>query len=324
MDEPLGNAIMYETQNRTAPATYNADGHINVYIWDMDETLILLKSLLDGTFGAAFGGSKDTQKGIEIGKRWENHILQVCDEMFFYEQIENYNEPFLDAVSDYDDGRDLSDYDFCNDGFSVPYDDANKRKLAYRHRIIAQKYAQGLQNVLDEAMIKLWNDLYELTDSYTDGWLSSARALLDQIANGRKWLEDHVELDDTTDCAVAKCQNINALVTSGSLIPSLVKCLLFRYGDLISQENVYSSWEVGKLQCFRWIKERFAGEKVRFCVIGDGLEECRAAETMQWPFMQVDFRPGGVHRFPGLTLRTVGYYMDVIYGSSYAEDGDEN
>lgn len=57
-------------------------------------------------------------------------------------QIEKNNEPFLDSLIEYDDGRHLSDYDFKNDGFSFPYDDSNKRKLAYRHRSIAEKYSQ--------------------------------------------------------------------------------------------------------------------------------------------------------------------------------------
>lgn len=59
----------------------------NVYIWDMDETLILLKSLLNGAFAEAFNGSKDVKKGFELGRTWENHILQMCDDFFFYEQV---------------------------------------------------------------------------------------------------------------------------------------------------------------------------------------------------------------------------------------------
>ena len=59
-------------------------------------------------------------------------------------QIENYNKPFLDALIQYDDGRDLSGYDFDQDGFGPPHDDDNKRKLAYRHRDIAQKYEKVL------------------------------------------------------------------------------------------------------------------------------------------------------------------------------------
>lgn len=61
-------------------------------------------------------------------------------------QIENYNEPFLNSLTEYDDGRDLSIYDFENDGFTSPFDDSNERKLAYRHRSIAEKYAKVLFN----------------------------------------------------------------------------------------------------------------------------------------------------------------------------------
>ncbi|XP_074566577.1 protein phosphatase EYA-like isoform X1 [Curcuma longa] len=280
--------------------SFESSKPMTVYVWDMDETLILLKSLLDGTYAEAFNGSKDKRKGIEIGKQWENHILQVCDEHFFYEEIEDYNEPYLDALNEYDDGRDLSKYNFHNDGFGFPYDDWNKRKMAYRHRAIKEKYSQGLYKILDQQTVKSWNDMYDLTDSYTDGWLSSAHAMLKQTLKR------------------TKCQNINVLVTSGSLIPSLVKCLLYQLDDVIPANNVYSSWEVGKLRCFSWIKERFGSENVRFCVIGDGNEECEAAQTMGWPFIRIDHQPSSPYRFPGLTMKSVQSYIDVAYESSDA------
>ncbi|KAG0503040.1 hypothetical protein HPP92_003112 [Vanilla planifolia] len=298
--------------------------HTNVYIWDMDETLILLKSLLDGTFAQAFFGLKDPQKGIEIGKLWEKKILQVCDEHFFYEQIEDYNEPFLSALIDYDDGKDLSDYDFSGDGLSFPDDDCNKKKLAYRHRTIANKYTKGLRNLLDESMMKQCDDLYMTTDSYVDAWLSSGRALLEQISSRSKLAFQPVLPENTHGGIDVKCQDINVLVTSGSLIPSLVKCMLFHLDDLIFSDNVYSSWEVGKLQCFSWIRERFNGPWTRFCVIGDGMEECEAAERMHWPFIKVDFRPKGLHRLPSLTVRMIEHYMGVIYGPSDADDDDDD
>ena len=91
--------------------------------------------------------------------------------------------------------------------------------------------------------------------------------------------------------------------------------------------SVYSSWEVGKLQCFKWIKEQFSGPKIKFCVIGDGPEECRAAMIMRWPFVQIDPSPstggGSGHRFPGLTLKTLGYYMEAVYGGSDTEPAAE-
>ncbi|XP_010269985.1 PREDICTED: eyes absent homolog 2 [Nelumbo nucifera] len=300
------------------------DQKMNVYIWDMDETLILLKSLLNGTYAEAFNGSKDIKRGIEIGKMWEKYILQVCDDYFFYEQIENYNMPCLDALNEYDDGLDLSDYDFSKDGFGPPYDDLNKRKLAYRHRIIAHKYEQGLQNILDQETMKLWSDLYDFTDSYTDGWLSSARLFLEQCSQGNKVTNHFVASPtDVAESTNREFQNVNILVTSGSLIPSLVKCMLFRLDDLITHGNVYSSWEAGKPQCFSWIEERFRGPNVQFCVIGDGWEECEAAQTMQWPFVKIDLRPGSSHRFPGLTLKTVGHYFSVVYGNPNKQNDED-
>jgi len=79
---------------------------------------------------------------------------------------------------------------------------------------------------------------------------------------------------------------------------------------------------VGKIQCFRWIKERFNRPNVRFCVFGDGWEECEAAEIMRWPFVKIDPRPGKLHRFPGLTLTTVSHYFSVVYGRPNNEDED--
>lgn len=60
---------------------------LDVYVWDMDETLVLLNSLLKSSYAEAFNGLKDVQKGVEIGRMWENLILQTCDDYFFYEQV---------------------------------------------------------------------------------------------------------------------------------------------------------------------------------------------------------------------------------------------
>jgi eyes absent family protein 1 len=79
----------------SADATRDEIKIMNVYIWDMDETLILLKSLLDGSYAGAFDGLKDHDKSVDIGKRWENLILELCDEHFFYEEVSS--TPLLSA-----------------------------------------------------------------------------------------------------------------------------------------------------------------------------------------------------------------------------------
>lgn len=298
------------SQDSIANTENKGDQRVIVYIWDMDETLILLKSLLNGTYAEGFNGSKDIQKGIDIGKLWERYILDICDDYFFYEQVEHYNQPFIDYLIQYDDGRDLSDYDFDKDGLGAPDDDINKRKLAFRHRIIGQKFKQGLHNILDEKRLEHWNDLYDMTDNFTDGWLSSARTFLQLCSGHQELLASQVTGTDETDF-----RHINILVTSGSLIPSLVKCLLFKLDTVFTYDKVFSSWDVGKTQCFSWIRDRFGGPNVQFCVIGDGIEECEGAEAMKWPFIQIDPKPSGFHRFPGLTQKTIGHYLSVVYGS---------
>ncbi|KAL4346755.1 hypothetical protein GQ457_17G020160 [Hibiscus cannabinus] len=132
-------------------------------------------------------------KGVEIGKMWEKHIFQISDDFFFYEQvclrflhlscsfysytiynvvqIENCNKPFLEALRKYDDGQDLSDYDFNRDGSSSPHDDLNKRKLAYRHRGVANKYKHWIKERFDTRNIRFCG--------IGDGWeeCEAARAM---------------------------------------------------------------------------------------------------------------------------------------------------
>ncbi|KAL5187606.1 Eyes absent [Glycine soja] len=180
----------------------------------------------------------------------------------------------------------------------------------------------GLRNILDNKTIKLWDELYDKTDEYTDRWLSSARTFLKECSGEDKDAVYSIAFANPSSNST-NAKHVNVLVTSGSLVPSLVKCMLFHLDSLITHGNVYSSWEVGKIQCFRWIKERFNHPNVRFCVIGDGWEECEAAEIMRWPFVKIDPRPGKLHRFPGLTLTTISHYFSVVYGRPDNENGEE-
>ncbi|WVZ82929.1 hypothetical protein U9M48_030132 [Paspalum notatum var. saurae] len=276
---------------------------MNVYIWDLDETLILLRSLLNGSYAGAFDGLKDSYECFQIGKQWENIIIELCNEHFFFDEMIRYNEPYLNALSEFDDGRDLASFDFEADCFASFHGAVDKRRRVYRLHAIGEKYVKGLEKILDQDMLKVSTDLYDLTDKYTDGWLTSAHKLL----------EDALGKSAEAPAAV-NSSSIHCIVTAGALIPCLAKCLLYRLDDVVSSENVYSSLKVGKLQCFKWIKERFDNPNVRFCVIGDGREEFRAAQTMKWPFIKIEFPPDAPHRFPGLDMPTVQAYMDAKNG----------
>lgn len=86
---------------------------------------------------------------------------------------------------------------------------------------------------------------------------------------------------------------------------------------------VYSSWEVGKLQCFTWIKDQYDSPQTHFCAIGDGHEECNAAQSLKWPFIKVDFRPGNPNRFPGLNKGTLRSYISVMYGTPQSDEEEK-
>lgn len=58
-----------------------------VFVWDLDETLIIFQTLLDGRYVQHFDGFKDSAKAVGLGRRWERLILEVCDDYFFYNQV---------------------------------------------------------------------------------------------------------------------------------------------------------------------------------------------------------------------------------------------
>lgn len=56
-------------------------------------------------------------------------------------------------------------------------------------------------------------------------------------------------------------------VTSGQLVPSLAKLLLFRLADHIGAHNLWSSRHCGKAACFERVRQRF-GPGCRYVVVG--------------------------------------------------------
>lgn len=65
-----------------------------------------------------------------------------------------------------------------------------------------------------------------------------ARAFLKECSGENKDVVSSIAYANTsTDSTNAKHQHVNVLVTAGSLIPSLVKCLLFHLDSLITHGN---------------------------------------------------------------------------------------
>ncbi|PNI59722.1 EYA2 isoform 6, partial [Pan troglodytes] len=57
-----------------------------VFVWDLDETIIIFHSLLTGTFASRYG--KDTTTSVRIGLMMEEMIFNLADTHLFFNDLE--------------------------------------------------------------------------------------------------------------------------------------------------------------------------------------------------------------------------------------------
>ncbi|XP_063833706.1 eyes absent homolog 2 [Ostrinia nubilalis] len=250
-----------------------------VFIWDLDETIIIFHSLLTGTYATKY--NKDTQQIVQLGFRMEEMIFSLADTHFFFNDVEDCDQEHIDAVAADDNGQDLSAYNFASDGFHAGAAGAGlcapgvrggvdwMRKLAFRYRKIKDtynNYRNSVGGLLGPTKREQWLQLRAELEQATDNWLTLACKCLNMI-NSRE------------NC-------VNVLVTTTQLVPALAKVLLFGLGGVFPIENIYSATKTGKETCFEKIKQRF-GERCTYVVIGDGQDEEAAAKAKNYPFWRV-------------------------------------
>nr|AHA91757.1 Eya [Euprymna scolopes] len=251
-----------------------------VFVWDLDETIIIFHSLLTSTYAQRYG--KDPPGSVTLGLRMEEMIFNLADTHLFFNDLEECDQVHIDDVSSDDNGQDLSTYNFATDGFHAAATNTNlciatgvrggvdwMRKLAFRYRRIKEIYNSYRNNVgglLGPQKREQWLQLRQEIENMTDSWLTMALKSLN-IINSR------------SNC-------VNVLVTTTQLVPALAKVLLYGLGGVFSIENIYSATKIGKESCFERIVSRF-GRKCTYVVVGDGRDEEAAAKQMNWPFWRI-------------------------------------
>lgn len=93
----------------------SAKGPDRVFIWDLDETIIIFHSLITGTFANRY--SKDPIRMNYLATSMEELIFNMADHHFFFNDIESCDQVHIDDVSSDDNGQELTNYDFRSDGF---------------------------------------------------------------------------------------------------------------------------------------------------------------------------------------------------------------
>uniref|UniRef100_A0AAY4D0Q3 Eyes absent homolog n=1 Tax=Denticeps clupeoides TaxID=299321 RepID=A0AAY4D0Q3_9TELE len=251
-----------------------------VFVWDLDETIIVFHSLLTGSYAQKYG--KDPPMAVTLGLRMEEMIFNLADTHFFFNDLEECDQVHIDDVSSDDNGQDLSTYSFATDGFHAAATSASlclatgvrggvdwMRKLAFRYRRVKELYSTYKNNVgglLGPAKRDAWLQLRAEVEALTDSWLTNALKSLSIISS-------------RSNC-------VNVLVTTTQLIPALAKVLLYSLGPAFPIENIYSATKIGKESCFERVMQRF-GRKVVYVVIGDGVEEEQAAKKHNMPFWRI-------------------------------------
>ncbi|XP_054970109.1 eyes absent homolog 4 isoform X10 [Pan paniscus] len=241
-----------------------------VFVWDLDETIIVFHSLLTGSYAQKYG--KDPPMAVTLGLRMEEMIFNLADTHLFFNDLEECDQVHIDDVSSDDNGQDLSTYSFATDGFHAAASSANlclptgvrggvdwMRKLAFRYRRVKELYNTYKNNVgglLGPAKRDAWLQLRAEIEGLTDSWLTNALKSLSIIST-------------RSNC-------VNVLVTTTQLIPALAKVLLYSLGGAFPIENIYSATKIGKESCFERIVSRF-GTNITYVVIGDGRDEEHAA-----------------------------------------------
>uniref|UniRef100_A0A8D8R7J3 Eyes absent homolog n=2 Tax=Cacopsylla melanoneura TaxID=428564 RepID=A0A8D8R7J3_9HEMI len=284
-----GNTSVPLNPNQCPPSpTSTIGGHQikeRVFIWDLDETIIIFHSLLTGSYASKHG--KTIQDVVHLGQKMEELIYGIADNHFFFNEVEDCDQVHIDDVSTDDNGQDLSGYNFSSDGFrssvlNVPSAPPGlclasgvrggvdwMRKLAFRYRKIKEiynNYRHSVEGLLTHQKRDEWIELRAEIERVTDNWLSMAIKCLETIKQR------------------PNCTNV--IVINTQLIPSLAKILLFGLGGIFDVENIYSSTKIGKESCFERIVTRF-GRKCTYVVIGDGPEEENAAKQRIFPFWRI-------------------------------------
>ncbi|KAM4550113.1 protein phosphatase EYA3 [Fundulus diaphanus] len=252
-----------------------------IFLWDLDETIIIFHSLLTGTYAQKFG--KDPATMLNLGLQMEELIFELADTHLFFNDLEECDQVHIEDVASDDNGQDLSNYNFLADGFSGSGGGGGAaggaagvqggvewmRKLAFRYRRLKEIYSSYKGNVgglLSPVKRDLLLRLQAEIESVTDSWLATAlKSLLLIQSRG-------------------KCMNV--LVTTTQLVPALAKVLLYGLGEVFPVENIYSATKIGKESCFERIVSRF-GKKVTYVVIGDGRDEEFAAKQHNMPFWRI-------------------------------------
>ncbi|XP_065183172.1 eyes absent homolog 3-like isoform X2 [Sycon ciliatum] len=269
-------------RRRKSQPVDDGDPGRKIFIWDLDETLLLYSSLLDGSFAKTM--DLDCHRMDHLGRTLEKLIFALSDSSFFLKDLEKSDQCHIEDVVQDGTVVDLRDYDFANDGFTPTSPEASGEMEAavqqQWYRQLANRYLQ-IQNTWSRARTTALTDLLPMDQVKENEQLQQE---LDQNAESwhRTVLRCLALISSRSNCS-------NVVVSSCHFVPTLSKLLLYGMAPHFPLSGVYGSASCGKEACIERIKARFGG-KCTYLVIGNGGEEEAASRKLDlifWPIRKV-------------------------------------
>lgn len=105
-DQSRKNMTGKNRGKRKADASSSQDSELErVFLWDLDETIIIFHSLLTGSYAQKYG--KDPTVVIGSGLTMEEMIFEVADTHLFFNDLEECDQVHVEDVASDDNGQDL-------------------------------------------------------------------------------------------------------------------------------------------------------------------------------------------------------------------------
>lgn len=298
-----------------------------VFIWDLDETLVLFASLYTGAFAQTHG--KEVAPGVALGEQMMTFLLAMLERHFFFSDLHDADVDHIACAEGAScancralhTAREAATAN-ANDGEEDEEDE--DREVKARYSRIREIYEQrGRVDFLHDTgseWFAVRAALVAAIDSFSTGWLHEARQVLSLIAESKQRPVESSENDpenhepgrkpvgndpsagdqqedgrgspraaklESDEEEEEEVENVNILVTNTQLVPALCKCLVYQLDAFFPIDHIYSSAKVHKYRCFETILAKYDGPEVDFVAIGDGLEEEQVSLALGLEFHKI-------------------------------------
>ncbi len=205
---------------------------LNVYIFDIEDSLVYLDSYL-----------QDTRPISKIARVLDDMIIDVACKLFFYKDLKQFHQPNCLYFKAFDDNSDLRYYDFADDRLRRrdprPDDLDMGRERAYRSRIMMQTYSDP------DHLLRYYSPEFK-------EHLERVKMDLDEACKGLNSLSSSILT------LLSGQPNTRLYIIAPRSIPRLLAlCSAMGINQYFPAQNIYSSLPFGRRWCLEDIRARY-------------------------------------------------------------------